>query len=90
MNASLGFFEVLLIVVASFYLLGWLSRFILPFLARAYMRPISKKFGFPIPDQKTTKTEKEGKITIKSEKDGPRNGNLDHIGEYTDYEEVKE
>lgn len=90
MNASLGFFEVLLIVVASFYLLGWLSRLFLPFLARAYMKRVSKQFGFPVPDQKGGKPEKEGKITIKKESDGSRNGNLDNVGEYTDYEEVKE
>jgi len=90
MNASLGFFEVLLIVVASFYLLGWLGRLLLPFMVRAYMKRVSKQFGFPMPDQKSAKAEKEGKITIKNGQDGSRSGNLDKVGEYTDYEEVKE
>lgn len=89
MNASLGFFEILFIIVLSFYLMGWLGRLVLPYLAKAYMKRMSARFGFEMPEQKQPKTTKAGKITINQPDETSRSGNLDNVGEYTDYEDVK-
>lgn len=90
MQASLGFFEILLIILFSFYLFGWLSRLLLPFLARAYMKRLSKRFGFQMPDEEPPRQETPGKITVKPTQPAEKKGNLDHVGEYADYEEIKD
>lgn len=90
MEASLGFFEVVLIVVLSFYLLGWISRLLVPVLAKAYMRRLSKRFGFQMPEQDPPKSARPGKVTLNQGEHQVRKGNLDNVGEYADYEEIKE
>ncbi len=92
MNASLGFFEILLIIILSFYLLGLLSRILLPILTKAYLTRMSKRFGFQMPEQEQPNPGKPGKVSIKKEpsQESIRSGNLDNVGEYTEYEEIRE
>jgi len=89
MNASLGFFEILFIIVLSFYLLGWISRLVLPYLAKTYMKRMSKRFGFEMPGRESPKPSPKGTITINQPEETQRTGNLDNVGEYTDYEDIK-
>jgi hypothetical protein len=81
----MGFLKVLLIIIASFYLLGWIGRIML----RRYIKKMQKKMQ----DQQKYYYESqnrrpEGEVKIEVNK-GKSKKFSKNDGDYVDYEEIK-
>lgn len=83
----MSFFEVLFIIVVSFWLLGYVSKLILPWLAKKYTERLMKRFGYSQPKSEPDKP--EGTITVSSDPVQKRKGNFSNLGEDINFEEVR-
>ena len=80
----MGFLKVLLIIIASFYLLGWIGRIML----KRYVRKMQKKMHDYQKNYYESQTRRpEGDIKIEVNKDKGKKFTKND-GDYVDYEEV--
>ncbi|MCD4696569.1 MAG: DUF4834 family protein [Bacteroidales bacterium] len=76
--------RTILIIVLVYYMVKLFVRFVLPFIARYFIRKSFSNFQ----NQKQTTSKKEGEINVDYT---PKKKNLgDDLGEYIDYEEVND
>jgi len=81
--------DVLLIVILSFILLGYLLRFLAPILLKWYVKRMQKRFGFT---QNRSYSREEGEVTINKTAQnatGNKTNATKDVGDYVDFEEVK-
>ena len=91
-----GFLKAVLIAVAVYYVVGFISRLLAPFLIKMFVRRISRKFeeqvknANPSNNQKTKKykTHQKGKTIVEYE-DDEKEKKKDYGGDYVDYEELE-
>ena len=91
-----GFFKAVLIGVAVYYVIGFVSRLLAPFLIRMFVRRMSRKFEEQVKsanrsnNQKTKKykTHQKGKTIVEYE-DDEKEKKKDYGGDYIDYEELE-
>ena len=80
--------EVLLIIILSFFALGYLLRLLAPFILKWYVRRMQKRFGFT--EQSQHKEEGEVSINLNSSTRNKKKKTVaKDIGDYVDFEEVK-
>ncbi|MDR0659531.1 MAG: DUF4834 family protein [Prevotellaceae bacterium] len=82
--------EVLLIIILSFFALGYLLRLFAPFILKWYGKRMMKRFGFT--DQGQQNNKREGEVTInKTTSTGGKKKKTvaKDVGDYVDFEEVK-
>ena len=78
--------EVLLIIILSFFALGYILRLLAPYILRWYGKRMMKRFGF------TEEKRKEGEVTINkttSTSSKKKKTVAKDVGDYVDFEEVK-
>ncbi len=81
--------EVLLIVILSFFLLGYVLRWLAPYILKWYVRRMQKRFGFT--EQGQQNTTKEGEVSINkatSANNKKKKNVAKDVGDYIDFEEV--
>ena len=81
------FIGIVFIIIASFYVLGYIGRLLFPYI----MTRIAKRMMNNFPggqDMYNKSKEKEGEVNIKYTEKGTKNPNKDK-GEYVDYEEIE-
>ena len=91
-----GFLKAVLIGVAVYYVIGFVSRLLAPFLIRIFVRRMSRKFEEQVKNanrsnnQKTKKykTHQKGKTIVEYE-DDEKEKKKDYGGDYVDYEEIE-
>ena len=91
-----GFFKAVLIGVAVYYVIGFVSRLLAPFLIRMFVRRMSRKFEEQVENanrsnnQKTKKykTHQKGNTIVEYE-DEKKEKKKDYGGDYVDYEEIE-
>jgi len=81
----MGFFKVIFIIIFVFIVLGWLFRLFLPYILRFFVKRMMGGQGAP----KKEKKQESGKVTIKENQDHSSDIPND-LGEYTDFEEIKD
>ena len=92
----MAFIKAVLIGVAVYYVIGFISRLLAPFLIRIFVRRMSRKFEEQVKkanqsnDQNTKKykTRQKGKTIVEYE-DDEKEKKKDYGGDYVDYEELK-
>jgi hypothetical protein len=86
MEGALRFIFILIVIYYSFKVVG---RWVLPYLIKRYMNRFQKKFFEQNPNlDPNFKTKEEGEVKIKYP--NKTKTESDSIGDYVDYEEVKE
>jgi hypothetical protein len=73
--------RTILIIIIAYYLFRLISIYVMPWIARYFIRRSMKGFG-------EQQKKKAGDVHINHAPD--KKGALDNIGEYVDYEEVEE
>lgn len=76
--------RTLLIIVIIYYLAKLFARYILPYVARYFIRRTANKFNAA----QQPKKRKSGEIHVESQPDNKKVS--DKMGEYIDYEEINE
>ncbi len=92
----MGFIKAVLIGVAVYYVIGFLSRLLAPFLIRMFVRRMSRKFDEKVKNAnrsnnqntKKYKTHQKGKTIVEYE-DDEKEKKKDYGGDYVDYEELE-
>jgi len=92
----MAFIKAVLVGVAVYYVIGFFSRLLAPFLIRIFLRKVSRKFEEKIKNanrsknnkHKKYKTHQKGKTIIEYE-DDENVKNKDYGGDYVDYEELE-
>ena len=82
--------EVLLIIILSFFVLGYILRLLAPYILRWYGKRMMKRFGFTEPKKQRGK--KEGEVIINdaaSASNAKKKTVAKDVGDYVDFEEVK-
>lgn len=82
----MSFFKLIILILALYVFFRIFALYIAPFLIKLFIRRVQKKFY-----ENNTPPEniKSGKITIHRMKDSKNNDIPSDLGEYIDYEEVK-
>jgi hypothetical protein len=81
------FFKIVLIFIAASIVLRMAAKLMLPWLLRYTAKRMMHRMGMQPEDQAPKKS---GSITVEEPpKAKNQNRNLDNLGDYTDYEEVK-
>ena len=81
--------EVLLIIILSFFALGYLLRLLSPYILKWYVRRMQKRFGFTEQGQQRRQ---EGEVTINktsTANNKKKKTVAKDVGDYIDFEEVK-
>lgn len=80
--------EALLIIICSFFALGYVLRLLAPFILKWYVKRMQKRFGFA--EQKQQNKE-EGEVSISSAASAGKKKKTvaKDVGDYVDFEEVK-
>ncbi len=73
--------RTILVIVIAYYIFRLISLYVLPWMARYFIRRSMKGF-------EQQQKQQRGKVNVDHMPD--RKGALDDIGEYVDYEEVEE
>lgn len=76
--------RTILIILIVYYLFKFLSRYILPWIARYFIRKSMSGYD----GQQKTRAHKNGEVNIDYKPD--KKGALDNIGEYVEYEEIED
>lgn len=76
--------RTILIILIAYYLFKLLSRYVLPWLARYFIRKSMSGFE----NRQNTGPRRNGEMNADHRAD--RKGALDDIGEYVDYEEIED
>ncbi|MDO9512166.1 MAG: hypothetical protein Q7J34_10445 [Bacteroidales bacterium] len=84
------FLNTLLIIFLLIMLMGYLSRLFLPFLVRYTAKRMMKRMGVPFEEPKEEKRKKGTTIIDNKQTDPKEKGNLDDLGDYTEFEEIKD
>jgi UPF0716 family protein affecting phage T7 exclusion len=90
----IGFLKAVLIGVAVYYVIGFVSRLLAPFLIRIFIRKVSKKFEEQMnrrtqnQNSKKYKTRQKGKTIVEFE-DDEKEKKKDYGGDYVDFEELE-
>ena len=92
----MAFIKAVLIGVAVYYVIGFVSRLLAPFLIRMFVRRMSRKFEEQVnkanksnnQNSKKYKTRQKGKTIVEYE-DDEKEKKKDYGGDYVDYEELE-
>ena len=92
----MAFIKAVLIGVAVYYVIGFISRLLAPFLIRIFVKRMSRKFEEQVKkanqsnDQNTKKykTRQKGKTIVEYE-DDEKEKKKDYGGDYVDFEEIE-
>ena len=92
----MAFIKAVLIGVAVYYVIGFISRLLAPFLIRIFVRRMSRKFEERVKkanqsndrNTKKYKTRQKGKTIVEYE-DDEKEKKKDYGGDYVDYEELE-
>ncbi len=92
----MAFIKAVLIGVAVYYVIGFISRLLAPFLIRIFVRRMSRKFEEQVKKAnqsndrniKKYKTRQKGKTIVEYE-DDEKEKKKDYGGDYVDYEELE-
>lgn len=92
----MAFIKAVLIGVAVYYVIGFVSRLLAPFLIRMFIRRMSRKFEDKVKNAnrsnnhntKKYKTHQKGKTIVEYE-DEKKEKKKDYGGDYVDYEEIE-
>ena len=80
--------EVLLIIILSFFVLGYLLRLLSPFILKWYVKRMQKRFGFTDQGQQYNKKEGEVSINKATSANKKKKTVAKDVGDYIDFEEV--
>ena len=91
-----AFLKAVLIGVIVYYVIGFFSRLLAPFLLKMFVRKMSRKFEdqfkntekFKSQNSKKYKTRQKGKTIVEYE-DDEKEKKKDYGGDYVDYEELE-
>ena len=91
-----AFLKAVLIGVIVYYVIGFFSRLLVPFLLKMLVRKMSRKFEdqfkktdqFKNQNSKKYKTHQKGKTIVEYE-DNEKGKNKDYGGDYVDYKELE-
>jgi len=91
-----GFLYGVCIAVVAYYVIGFISRLLAPFLIRMFVRRVSRKFEEQVKkanrsntqNTKKYKTHQKGKTIVEYE-DDEKEKKKDYGGDYVDYEELE-
>ncbi len=81
-----GFLNFLLICIVIIYVFRLIIRYLFPFILKRFLLNLQRNFTS---QQSQTKNKKEGSIHIDTHSEKKSKYDLDHIGEYVEYEEMK-
>ena len=92
----MAFIKAVLIGVAVYYVIGFVSRLLAPFLIKMFVRRMSRKFEDQVKktnrsnnqNTKKYKTHQKGKTIVEYE-DDEKEKTKDYGGDYVDYEELE-
>ncbi len=92
----MAFIKAVLIGVAVYYVIGFVSRLLAPFLIRMFVRRMSRKFEEQVnkanksnnQNSKKYKTRQKGKTIVEYE-DDEKEKKKDYGGDYVDFEEIE-
>jgi len=92
----MAFIKAVLIGVAVYYVIGFVSRLLAPFLIRMFVKRMSRKFKEKVKNAnrsnnqntKKYKTHQKGKTIVEYE-DDEKEKKKDYGGDYVDYEELE-
>ncbi len=85
----INFMKTILIIVAIYYVLKLIARFVLPLFLKKMMQKVEKKFKEQQHQNSSNETHvKEGE-TIIDKAPSTRAENSKNVGEYVDYEDVE-
>ena len=82
------FLSILLIIIASWYLLGFIGRLLFPFLMKSLSKKMMNNFTGNQNINFDQDKKKEGEVSIKYS-DKKKNITENDKGEYTDFEDVE-
>lgn len=78
-----------MIIILSFFVLGYLLRLLAPFILKWYLKRMQKRFGFTDQGQQYTK---EGEVSVNNATSANKKKKktvAKDVGDYVDFEEVK-
>ncbi len=82
--------EVLLIIILSFFVLGYILRLLAPYILKWYVKRMQKRFGFTGQGQQNNKREGEVSINKDTSVNNKKKKTVaKDVGDYVDFEEVK-
>ncbi len=81
--------EIILIILALYILSRFLIPIIVPWLLKYSLKKFQSRFFDQNPHMKPDSASMEGKVTIQKMKDDKDNDIPNDLGEYIDYEEIK-
>ena len=92
----IAFIKAVLIGVAVYYVIGFVSRLLAPFLIKMFVRRMSRKFEDQVKktnrsnnqNTKKYKTHRKGKTIVEYE-DDEKGKKKDYGGDYVDYKELE-
>ena len=84
----MGFLRTIFIIIIAYYILSFLSKYILPIFFKSMVKKAEKSFR----EQQNQYDNKGGKVgeTIITKKPENQNSNNKNVGDYIDYEEIKD
>lgn len=82
------FFKIILVFILIYLLFSILIRYVFPYLIKRHFRKTQEKFYGKSTESK--KRKKEGAVNIDYDPNNNNKKNGDDLGEYVDYEEIKE
>ena len=82
--------RVLLIIFFIYLFFRILVRYILPWLVLRYVNKSKEEFYRDNPQYSERQQKKEGEMTISIKRTSQGKPNSDKIGDYTDFEEIKD
>jgi len=82
--------KLLLIIILVYLFFRILVRYILPWMVRRYIKKAREKFYRQNPHFDHHEQKKEGEMTISIKRTKHSKPDTDKIGDYTDYEEIKD
>lgn len=85
----MGLLRTLAILIISYYIFKFITRYIAPIFLRRMMRNMSEKIKRQQQDQYTDQSGTVGETVIDKKPSGSKNRN-NQVGDYVDYEEVND
>jgi len=82
--------RIILIIILVYIFFRILVSFVLPLIVRWYLNKSREKFFRDHPQYAERQKKKEGEMTISIKRTSQVRPNSDKLGEYTDFEELKD
>lgn len=85
----MGFLRTVIIIIITYYILSFLSKYILPLFLKSMVRNAEKKFREQQQSQQENANGKVGETVITKKPENQKDSNK-NVGDYIDYEEIKD